>query len=137
MYDFETYLSPATWRYGSDEMRRIWSEAYRRRVWRRIWVALAETQAELGLVSAEQAADLRAHAEDVNIARSREIEAQIKHDMVAEIRAFAEQCPVGGGIIHAGATSMDVKDNASVFCQREVLDLLLERLCALIQDLAA
>ncbi|MBN1660724.1 MAG: adenylosuccinate lyase [Anaerolineae bacterium] len=117
-------------------MRRIWSEVHRRRVWRRIWVALAEAQAELGLVSPEQAADLRAHADEVDVARSREIESEIKHDLVAEIRAFAEQCPVGGGIIHAGATSMDVKDNGSVLRQREALDLVLDRLCDLGRALA-
>ncbi|MGD8399020.1 MAG: adenylosuccinate lyase [Anaerolineae bacterium] len=136
MYDYETYLSPLTWRYGSDEMRRIWSEVHRRRLWRKIWVALAEAQAEFGLVSAEQVADLRVHAGEVDVARSRQIEAEIKHDMVAEIRTFAEQCPVGGGVIHAGATSMDVKDNASVMQQRDALDLLITRLCTLLCDLA-
>jgi adenylosuccinate lyase len=99
-------------------------------------VALAETQAEWGLVSPAQVADLRAHADEVNLERSLEIEAEIKHDLVAEIRAFTEQCPVGGGIIHLGATSMDVKDNADVLCMAEGLDLLLERLRALLLELA-
>ncbi len=136
MYDYETYLSPVTWRYGSEEMRHIWSEAHKRRVWRRLWVALAEAQVDLGLVKPEQAADLRAHADEVDVARSLAIEAEIKHDMVAEIQAFAEQCPVGGGIIHAGATSMDIKDNAEVLLLRESLDLLLAQLRPLLMDLA-
>ncbi|MGD8626868.1 MAG: adenylosuccinate lyase [Anaerolineae bacterium] len=137
MYDHERYLSPLVWRYGSDEMRRIWSEVHVRRLWRQIWVALAEAQAELGLVTVEQAADLRAHADEVDVARSLEIEAEIKHDLMSEVRAFAEQCPVGGGIIHAGATSMDVKDNADVLRMGQSLDLLLPRLRALLARLAA
>jgi len=136
MAGFDTYLSPLTWRYGSDEMRRIWSQVHQRRLWRRIWVALAEAQAELGLVTAAQAADLKAHAGEVNLERSLQIEAEIKHDVVSEIRAFAEQCPVGGGIIHLGATSMDVKDNADALCMAAGLDLLLEGLRALLLELA-
>ncbi len=136
MVGFDTYQSPLSWRYGSEEMRRTWSLVYQRRLWRRIWVALAEAQAELGLVSAAQVADLRAHAEEVDLDRSLAIEAEIKHDLVAEIRAYAEQCPVGGGIIHLGATSMDVKDNAEVLCMAEGLDLLLGKLEALLVELA-
>jgi adenylosuccinate lyase len=136
MYDHETYLSPLTWRYGTEEMRHLWSEAHKRRLWRCIWVALAEAQAEFGLVTPEQAADLRAHADQVDIGRARQIEAEIKHDLMAEIKTFAEQCPVGGGIIHLGATSMDVKDNADALCLREGLDLLLKRLRALLGILA-
>lgn len=136
MYTYETYLSPVTWRYGSEQMRHIWSEAHRRRLWRRLWVALAEAQADMGLVTPEQAADLRAHADEVDVARSLEIEAEIKHDVMSEIRAFAEQCPVGGGIIHAGATSMDIKDNAEVLLLRESLDLVLGQLRSLLGDLA-
>lgn len=137
MFNYETYLSPLTWRYGSEEMRQIWSEGHRRRLWRRIWVALAEAQAEMGLVTPEQVADLRAHADDVDVDRTLQIEAEIKHDVMSEIRAFAEQCPVGGGIIHLGATSMDVKDNAKALCLREGLDLLLDRLRFLLADLAS
>jgi len=137
MFDHNTYLSPFTWRYGSDEMRRVWSEAHRRLVWRHIWVALAEVQAELGVVKAEEVADLRAHADQVDLERAHQIEAEIQHDLVAEVRAFAEQCPVGGRIIHLGATSMDVKDNADVLLLREGLDLLLARLRIVMSLLAA
>jgi adenylosuccinate lyase len=137
MYDYDTYLSPLTWRYGSSEMRRIWSEEHKRRLWRRIWVALAEAQTDFGLVTPDQAADLRGHAGDINVERARAIEAEIKHDLMAEIKAFAEQCPIGGGIIHLGATSQDVKDNADALCLRDALDLLLDRLRALLAVLAS
>jgi adenylosuccinate lyase len=136
VYGYETYLSPLTWRYGSDEMRHIWSEVHKRSLWRRIWVALAEAQVEFGLVTAEQAGDLRAHAGDVDVDRALEIEAEVRHDLMAEIKTYAEQCPVGGGIIHLGATSMDVKDNADALCLCDALDLVLRRLRALLITLA-
>lgn len=126
--DFETYLSPFTWRYASPEMRRIWSEGNKRRLWRHIWMALAEVQAEYGLVSAEQVVGLRQHAEDVNIRRSLEIEAEIHHDLMAELKAFAEQAPSGGGILHLGATSADIEDNSDVLRLRQSLDYILEQL---------
>jgi adenylosuccinate lyase len=135
-FSHEVYLTPFTWRYGTAEMRALWSEAHKRRLWRRVWVALAEAQAEAGLVTNEQVADLRAHADDVDIARAEAIEAEIHHDLMAEVRAFAEQCPVGGGIIHLGATSMDVEDNADALRLREALDLLLGRLAPVLHVLA-
>lgn len=119
------YRSPFGWRYGSRAMRALWSEVEKRRRWRRVWVALAEVQAEAGLVTAEQVADLRAHAADVDLGRAHALEADIRHDLVAELRVFASQCPVGGGIIHLGATSMDISDNAEVTRQRDALDLVL------------
>ena len=127
-FSHDTFLSAFTWRYGSDEMRCVWSEVNKRRLWRRIWVALAEAQQRAGLVSAEQVADLRAHADDVDIARAHAIEAEIHHDLMAEVRAYAEQCPVGGGIIHLGATSMDIEDNADALRLRAALDILLRHL---------
>ncbi|MEJ5308515.1 MAG: adenylosuccinate lyase [Anaerolineae bacterium] len=132
----DPYVSPFTWRYGSPEMRELWSELYARRLYRRIWVAMARVQSRYGLVTAEQVADLEAHAEAVDFARSLEIEASIRHDVMAEIRAFAEQCPVGGGIIHLGATSMDVRDNATALQVRDALDLLLPKLDGLLLDFA-
>jgi adenylosuccinate lyase len=118
-------------------MRRVWSVAYQRRLWRRIWVALAEVQHEAGLVSAEQVADLRAHESDLDVARALAIESEIHHDLMAEVRTYAEQCPVGGGIIHLGATSMDVEDNADALRLRDALDLVLARLGSLLDALAA
>lgn len=126
--DHTTYLSPYSWRYGSDDMRFIWSEVNKRKLWRRIWVALAETQTAFGIVTPEQAADLRAHASEINMQRALEIETQTHHDVMAEIRTFAEQCPIGGGIIHLGMTSMDVVDNADALRVRQSLDCILARL---------
>lgn len=128
MPNFETYLSPYTWRYGTPQMRKIWSEAHKRRLWRKIWVALAEVQEHFELVTNKQVADLRAHAQDIDIERALEIEAKIRHDLMAEIAVYAEQCPQAGGIIHLGATSMDVKDNAVVLQTQQSLALVLASL---------
>ena len=136
MTDHTTYQSPYTWRYGSDAMRQIFSELHRRRLWRRIWVALARAQASVGLVTSAQLADLEAHAEDIDIDRALEIEQVTRHDVMAEIRTYAEQCPVGGGVIHLGATSMDVVDNAEALRLAEALDLVLVRLADLIRAFA-
>ena len=127
-FTHDTYLSPFTWRYGSPEMRALWSEAAKRRLWRRIWVALAEAQHAAGLVTAAQVADLAAHQDEIDLARAQAIEAEIHHDLMAEVRTYAGQCPVGGGIIHLGATSMDIEDNADALRLRDALDLILERL---------
>ena len=127
-YGYDTFLSPFTWRYGSREMRKLWSEEHKRRLWRRIWVALAEAEHEAGLVSQAELDDLRAHQDEVDIARSLQIEAEIGHDKMAEIRAYAEQCPVGGGKIHLGATSADVEDNADILRIKESLRLIRQRL---------
>jgi adenylosuccinate lyase len=132
----ETYLSPFTWRYGSDEMRRIWSEMHKRRLWRRIWVALATAQMETGLVTPEQLAELRARQDDVDWRRAQELEAELRHDLMAELKTFAEQCPLGGAIIHLGATSMDIEDNADALRLRESLKLIRERLKAVLLSLA-
>ncbi|MCB9160273.1 MAG: adenylosuccinate lyase [Caldilineaceae bacterium] len=136
-FDHETYLSPLTWRYGSEEMRRVWSEAEKRRLLRRFWVALAQAQHEAGLVTAAQVADLRAHQDDIDIARATEIEREIRHDLMAEIKTYAEQCPEGGAIIHMGATSMDVLDNVDALRLRAGLNLLIDKLAALLAALAA
>ena len=136
MPDFDTYLSPFTWRYGTPAMRRLWSEHNKRLMWRQQWVALAEVQAEYGLVKPEQAADLRVHQNEIDMPRALEIEAEIQHDLMAEVRVFASQCPTGGGIIHLGATSMDIEDNTDALRLRQSLDLILQSLAALLQTLS-
>ena len=136
-FDFDTYLSPFTWRYGGPEMRQIWSETHKRLLWRRLWVALAEVEARFGVLKPEQAADLQAHIDQVDVGRALEIEAEIQHDLMAELRTFAEQSPVGGGGLHLGATSMDIEDNADVLRVRSSLDLILARLKSLLAHLAA
>ena len=132
----DAYQSPFSWRYGSDEMRRVWGEARKRRVWRRIWVALAEAQQAAGLVTPEQVDDLRAHQAEIDLERAREIEVEIQHDLMSEVRTFAEQCPVGGGVIHLGATSMDVVDNADALRMTEALALVAQRLDELLGVMA-
>ncbi|MBN1954905.1 MAG: adenylosuccinate lyase [Anaerolineae bacterium] len=136
MVDHETYQSPLTWRYGSAEMRRVWSEAHRRRLLRRVWIALAHAQARAGLVTAEQVADLEAHRDEIDFERAAQLEAEIHHDLVAELRTFAEQCPLGGPILHAGATSQDILDNADALRLRAALELVRERLTDLLAALA-
>jgi adenylosuccinate lyase len=135
MTDFENYQSPFTWRYGTERMRKIWSEHHKRLLWRQIWVVLAETQADYGLVTPAQVADLRAHMEEVDLPRALTIEDEIKHDLMAEIRTFAEQAKLGGGIIHLGATAMDVEDNADALRLRQSLVLTLENLASLLNTL--
>lgn len=136
-FSHDIYISPFSWRYGTGEMRAIWSGEHTLRLWRRIWVAIARVQVEAGLVTGEQLADLEAHEKEVDLLRTQDIEAEIQHDLMAEVHSFAEQCPVGGGIIHLGATSMDVKDNADAMRLREALDLILERLGLVLMTLAA
>lgn len=135
-FDHETYLSPLTWRYGSDAMRTIWSEANKRRLLRRFWVALATAQEAAGLVRAEQVAELRANQDNIDIARATEIENEIRHDLMAEIRTFAEQCPTGGAIIHLGATSMDALDNVDALRLRDALELVIAQLQTLLAAMA-
>jgi len=135
-FDPSTYLSPFTWRYGGEAMRRVWSQAQQRALWRRVWVALAEAQAEAGLIAAAQAADLRAHMDEVDLARAAAVEAEIQHDLMAELRVFAAQSAVGGPALHLGATSADIQDNADALRLREALDLTLAALRELLSALA-
>jgi len=130
------YESPFSHRYGSDEMRRLWSEGAKRRAWRRVWLAVAKAQAAAGLITPEQIDEIRAHAEQIDLERARQIEAEIGHDLMAELRTFAEQCPSGGGVLHWGLTSADVQDNADVLRQKASLTLLLDRLRRVLLALA-
>lgn len=126
--NYSTYLSAFSWRYSSDEMRQIFSEENKFKLWRSIWVALAKAQHAAGLVSKEELADLKKFQNDVNIERIREIEKETKHDVVAAIREYAEKAKVGGGKIHLGATSMDVVDNADSLRIKQALHLTEQKL---------
>jgi adenylosuccinate lyase len=130
------YQSPFTIRYASNEMRSLWSERALRILWRKVWVAVAEVQAEAGLVSSAQLDDIKSQESNINIERALEIEKDIGHDLVAELRTFAEQCPEGGGILHWGLTSADVKDNADVIRQRAALALILRQMKNLLLQFA-
>lgn len=123
-----SYQSPFSTRYGSNDMRALWSETAKRRAWRRVWVSVAEVQTAAGLITAEQLDDLHSQKENIDIQRARAIEAEIGHDLVAELRTFAEQCPTGGGVLHWGLTSADVQDNAEVVRQKAALAIILDRL---------
>lgn len=136
MIDHSVYQSPFSWRYGSAVMREAWSELSKRRLWRSIWVSLARVEREFGLVSAEQVDELSARAGDVDMDRSLAIEAEIRHDLMAEVKAYAEQCPLAGGIIHLGATSMDIEDNADALRLRRGLVLVVEALDRLLATFA-
>ncbi len=134
-FDHSTFISPFTWRYGSDEMRAVYSEIHKRELLRRVWIALAKAEAKAGLVTEEQIKELEAHAADVDILRSSEIEKEIKHDLMAEIKTYAEQCPKAGAIIHLGATSMDILDNMDAMRLKEALNIIIQRTKELLKEL--
>jgi adenylosuccinate lyase len=119
--DYETYASPFSWRYGRTALRSLFSEKMRRRLWRAVWVALAEAQSAQGLIDEAEVEDLRAHAGEIDIEAATEIEREIHHDLMAEIRVFAAQAERGGGKLHLGATSMDVEDTVETYRLRLAL----------------
>ncbi len=134
-YKHDSYISPFTWRYASEEMKSIFSEVHKRKLLRRVWIALARAEMEAGIVTKEQLEDLENHKDDIDIERASEIESTIHHDLMAEIKTYAEQCKKGGAIIHLGATSMDALDNADAIRFKEALTLTRERLSTLIDQL--
>jgi len=136
MTSFDSYQSPFSWRYGSPEMRQIWGEENKRRLWRRLWVVMAETQIGWNLVTPAQLQELKHNEANVDLQKALDIEKSIHHDLMAELKVFAGQCPTAGGVIHLGATSMDIKDNAEVLQIAQSLDLLLERSRVLLGILA-
>ncbi|MEM2082648.1 MAG: lyase family protein, partial [Candidatus Bathyarchaeia archaeon] len=127
---YDSFKSPFSWRYGSDEMRRVFSEVHYRALWRRVWVALAEAQAEYGLISQEELEDLKSKmgAENIDVERALEIEREIRHDLMAELKSYSEQCRIGGGKLHWGATSADIEDNADILRMREAMGIVIGRL---------
>ncbi|MFN8377144.1 MAG: adenylosuccinate lyase [Anaerolineae bacterium] len=131
-----TFASPFSWRYGSREMRHLWSEIEKHRLWRMIWIELARAEEAAGLVSADQRSDLERALEPIDIERIEAIEAEIQHDLMAAVKAYAEQAPIGGPIIHLGATSADIEDNADALRLRNALQLILDRLEMLLRILA-
>ncbi len=113
-------------------MRHIWSEENKRLLMRQVWVALASAQNNAGLVTADQLADLKSKVKNLDIDRSQEIEREIHHDVMAELRTYADQCPSGGAVLHLGATSADITDNVDVLRMREASTLLIQRLSRLL-----
>ena len=127
-FDYSTYLSPFTWRYGGEKMRIIWSEIHKRKLWRKIWVELAKVQHKEGLISKKELDDIIKNQDKINIEKSHEFEKEIKHDLMAEIKTYASSAKIGGGKIHLGATSYDIEDNAETIRFKESLDLIEENL---------
>ena len=137
MVDYESYQSPFSWRYGSPQMRQVWGEKNKRLIWRRLWVIMAKSQAELNLVTLEQAHDLEKHMHAVDVTRALEVEKVNHHDLMAELKVFADQCPLGSAILHLGATSMDIKDNAEVLQVKQSLQLVIQKLSTALKILAS
>ena len=132
-----TYESPFAGRYASKEMQQIFSSQNRYSTWRKLWVALATAEHELGLsVTQEQIDELKAHIEDINFERVAEIEAQTRHDVMAHNKAYGEVAPGAAGIIHLGATSCYITDNAEVILMRQAFDLLRRKLLAVMKNLS-
>lgn len=123
-----TYISATSFRYGSDEIKKVFSEFNKRRLLRVIWYNIAKAQSEIGLVNKEELKDLKDHIEDIDIDRALEIEKETKHDLMAEILAFGEKATKAKGIIHLGCTSMDILDAAETLRQKEALRIILRRL---------
>ncbi len=133
----ERYQNPLVERYASAEMSRIFSPAFKFGTWRRLWLALAESQMELGLPVPEAAVSaMRAHLDDVDLDRARELERRFRHDVMAHVHLFGEVAPEARAVIHLGATSCFVTDNSELIQQREALRLVRRRLLSCIAALA-
>ena len=125
---FENYQSPFSWRYASPEMRSLWSEVHKRKLWRKIWVSLAQVQSEFGLFSTDLIEELKSESTTIDVEAALELESQIHHDLMAELRTFAARCPKAGGILHMGATSMDIEDNADALRLKQSLEVISAKL---------
>ena len=139
----DRYQSPLSERYASREMQYIFSPDKKFRTWRKLWIALAETEMELGLsengkpvITQEQIDELKAHAEDINYDVAREREKLVRHDVMSHVYAYGQQCPKAAGIIHLGATSCYVGDNTDIILMREALELVHKKLVNVIAELA-
>ncbi|MCD8097204.1 MAG: adenylosuccinate lyase [Lachnospiraceae bacterium] len=133
----DRYVSPLSERYASREMQYIFSQDMKFRTWRRLWIALAETEQELGLpITDEQIAELKAHADDINYDVARAREKEVRHDVMSHVYAYGVQCPKAKGIIHLGATSCYVGDNTDIIVMTEALKLVKKKLVNVIAELA-
>ncbi len=131
------YESPLSSRYASDEMLYLFSQDKKFTTWRRLWIALARAEMNLGLpVTQQQIDEMEAHKDDINYDVAREEEKRLRHDVMAHVHAFGQQCPSAAGIIHLGATSCYVGDNTDVLLMREGLQLIRKRLVNVIAALA-
>ena len=133
----DRYVSPLSERYASKEMQYIFSPNMKFRTWRRLWIALAETEKELGLnITQEQIDELKAHKDDINYDVAKERERQVRHDVMSHVYAYGVQCPKAKGIIHLGATSCYVGDNTDIIVMAEALKLVQKKLVNVIAELS-
>ena len=133
----DRYVSPLSERYASKEMQYIFSPDMKFRTWRKLWIALAETEKELGLpITQEQIDELKAHKDDINYDVAKERERQVRHDVMSHVYAYGVQCPKAKGIIHLGATSCYVGDNTDIIVMTEALKLVKKKLVNVIAELA-
>ena len=133
----DRYVSPLSERYASREMQYIFSPDMKFRTWRKLWIALAETEKELGLnITQEQIDELKSHADDINYDVAKERERQVRHDVMSHVYAYGVQCPKAKGIIHLGATSCYVGDNTDIIVMTEALKLVQKKLINVIAELS-
>lgn len=133
----DTYESPLSARYASKEMKYIFSPDMKFRTWRKLWIALAEAEMELGLpITQEQIDELKAHADDINYEVAQEREKLVRHDVMSHVYAYGVQCPNAKGIIHLGATSCYVGDNTDIIIMTEGLKLIRNKLITVIRNLS-
>ncbi len=134
----DIYQSPLSERYASKDMQYIFSQDMKFTTWRRLWIALAETEMELGLsqITQEMIDELKAHKDDINYDVAREREKQVRHDVMSHVYAYGQQCPKAKGIIHLGATSCYVGDNTDIIVMKEALKLVKKKLVCVIDELA-
>ena len=133
----DRYQSPLSERYASREMQYIFSPDMKFRTWRKLWIALAETEKELGLnITQEQIDELKEHAEDINYDVARAREKEVRHDVMSHVYAYGVQCPKAKGIIHLGATSCYVGDNTDIIVMTRALELVKKKLVNVIKELA-
>ena len=133
----DRYQSPLSERYASKEMQYIFSPDMKFRTWRKLWIALAETEKELGLpITEEQIEELKAHADDINYEVAKEREKLVRHDVMSHVYAYGQQCPKAKGIIHLGATSCYVGDNTEIIVMAEALKRIRKKLVSVIDELS-
>ncbi len=132
-----TYDSPFNARYASPEMQELFSPDKKFRTWRRLWIALAEAEKEMGLnISDEQIEELKSFKDQINYETAEQKEKEVRHDVMAHVHAYGEQCPLAKGIIHLGATSCYVGDNTDIIIMRDALELIRKKLAAVIGKLS-
>ena len=133
----DCYESPLSSRYASKEMKYIFSPDMKFRTWRKLWIALAESEMELGLpITQEQIDELKANADNINYEVAEAREKLVRHDVMSHVYAYGQQCPKAKGIIHLGATSCYVGDNTDVIIMTEGLKLVRNKLVTVIRELA-